>query len=442
MMRGVKKSTRIRTTSKILAKEMNLACKCRPGQHVMMVGKSEALKKMQNYEIGFVRRAARGIYEEMEKNWIKRETMNIMVAEEVQEGDVEMTDEKEIQVAKTNTRVAHQVVAKLHRQLGHPNSDKLVPALRQAKMDESIVACAKNYKWDTCATMKNKELEKPASLSQASHFNEIIEMDIFHSKWDGVKKKIFAIIDVYSRYETNAVVSNEALEEELEIMMTQWVSWAGFPKQIRTDSSGAHMSEAFQSDENRIKLTLVPKEAHHRMGLVERLHAVRRQQLHKMKAEKRDLKLEVAVWHACSQRNRLRTVHGSSPASIVFGFTPGDGGILDEPNSLKPDGRPGHQEDEAIRHQAAKAFYEANHSSSIRRALLAKSRTEHVQHEVGEYVYYWRTSNDKMEPSRWRGPALVCMVEPRVDDGTKTTFCLLARTWSFSGSGGTRTCST
>ena len=415
----VKKSTRIRTTSRHLAEEMDLVCQCEAGEHVMMVGKSEALKRMQNYEVGFVRRAARGIYKEMEKNWIKREMMNVLVAEEVQEGDVEMTEEQETKVAKTNGRVAKQVVAKLHRQLGHPNSDKLVRALRQAKMDEAIVACAKDYKCDTCATMKNKELDKPDPLSQASHFNEIIEMDIFHLKWDGVKKKVFAIIDVYSRFETNAVVSSETLDEELEVIMRQWVSWAGFPKQIRTDSSGAHMSEAFQSwcDDNHIKLTLVPKEAHHRMGLVERLHAVRRQQLHKMKAEKADLKLEVAVMHACSQRNRLRTVHGSSPASIVFGFTPGDGGILDEPESVKPTGRPGHQEDEAIRHQAAKAFYEANHSSAIRRAILAKSRIEHVQHAVGEHVYYWRTSNDKLEPSRWRGPALVCMVEPRVEEG-------------------------
>ena len=415
----VKKSTRIRTTSEHLAGEMDLICQCGVGEHVMMVGKSAALKEMQNYEIGFVRRAARGIYKEMEQIWIRRETMNILVAEEVQDGDVEMTDEKEIQAAKTNSRMATQVVAKLHRQLGHPNNDKMVRALRQAKMDEAIVECAKRYRCDTCATMKNKELDKPASLSQASHFNEIIEMDIFHLKWDGVKRKVFAIIDVYSRFETNAVVTNETLEEELEVIMRQWISWAGFPKQIRTDSSGAHMSEAFQTwcDDNRVKLTLVPKEAHHRMGLVERLHAVRRQQLHKMKQEKSDLELEVAVLHACSQRNRLRTVHGASPSSIVFGFTPGDGGILDEPNSLKPDGRPGHQEDEMIRHQAAKAFYEANHSSAIRRALLAKSRIEHHKYEVGDYVYYWRTSNDKLEPSRWRGPALVCMVEPRVEEG-------------------------
>ena len=417
----VKKSTRIRTTSEYLAEEMDLICQCGAGEHVMMVGKSVALKEMQNYEIGFVRRAARGIYKEMEQIWMRRETMNIWVAEEVQDGDVEMTDEQEIQAAKTNSRMAMQVVAKLHRQLGHPNNDKMVRALRQAKIDEAIVECAKRYRCDTCTTMKNKELDKPASLSQASHFNEIIEMDIFHLKWDGVKRKVFAIIDVYSRFETNAVVINETLEEELEVIMRQWVSWASFPKQIRTDSSGAHMSEAFQTwcDDNRVKLTLVPKEAHHRMGLVERLHAVRRQQLHKMKQEKPDLELELAVLHACSQRNRLRTVHGASPSSIVFGFTPGDGGILDEPNSVKPDGRPGHQEDEMIRHQAAKAFYEANHSSAIRRALLAKSRIEHHKYEVGDYVYYWRNSNDKLEPSRWRGPALVCTVEPRVEAGVQ-----------------------
>ena len=86
---------------------------------------------------------------------------------------------------------------------------------------------------------------------------------------------------------------------------------------------------------------------------------------------------------------------------------------------MKPSGRPGHQEDDAIRHQAAKTFYEANHSTAVRRVLLAKSRPEHVQHQVGVYIYYLRISNDKLKPSRWRGPAVVCMVEPRTKDGVQ-----------------------
>ena len=74
-------------------------------------------------------------------------------------------------------------------------------------------------------------------------------------------------------------------------------------------------------------------------------------------------------------------------------------------------------EDMEVRVLAAKAFYEANHSSTIRRALLARSRKEHAPLQVGDSAFYWRTSNDKLEPSRWRGPALIC------------TSGLLAGTW-------------
>ena len=136
-----------------------------------------------------------------------------------------------------------------------------------------------------------------------------------------------------------------------------------------------------------------------------------------MKKEKQDLSLERAVQHACEQRNRLRTVYGASPAAMVFGLSPAQFGIADEPHGVRPDGPQRHMEDMEIRVMAAKAFYEANNSSTIRRALLARSRKEQTPLQVGDYAYYWRTGNDKLEPSRWRGPALVCAVEPRETNG-------------------------
>ena len=247
-------------------------------------------------------------------------------------------------------------------------------------------------------------------------------MDTFHLKWDNEKCKVLAIIDSYTHFETNAVIHSESMEEEIEVLNKQWISWAGTPKIIRTDSSGAHMSEFFQAwcDDRQIRLELVPKEAHHQLGMVERLHAVRRQQLIKMKAEKSDLKLEQAVLHACEQRNRLRTVHGASPAAMVFGLTPGQAGISDDPHGVRPDGAAKHMEDMAVRTMAAKAFYESNNSAKIRRALLAKSRKEHEALQVGDFAFYWRTGNDKLEPSRWRGPALICAIEPRpAGDGSQ-----------------------
>ena len=58
------------------------------------------------------------------------------------------------------------------------------------------------------------------------------------------------------------------------------------------------------------------------MEIVERLHAVRRLQLLKMKRDFPALGLSRAVILACQQRNRLRSIHGTSPSHTVFGQTP------------------------------------------------------------------------------------------------------------------------
>jgi hypothetical protein len=245
-------------------------------------------------------------------------------------------------------------------------------------------------------------------------------MDTFHVRWRGDRKKVFAIIDVFSRFEVNAVIKSEDLKDEAKILEERWFSWAGYPMKIRTDSSGAHMSEEFQTwcDDRNILLTLVPKEAHHRMGTVERLHAVRRHQLHKMMQEDEKVTLEDAVTYSTMQRNNLRNIHGSSPASIVFGRTPTLRGIADEPHGITPTPGAIAQEQQHLRVLAAKAFYEANHDSTIRRALLAKTRAEHEVLDIGTYAFYWRAANDKLETARWKGPALICAIEPRVEDNT------------------------
>ena len=165
-----------------------------------------------------------------------------------------------------------------------------------------------------------------------------------------------------------------------------------------------------------IKLTLVPKEAHHRMGTVERLHAVRRLQLLKMKQENPKLKLETAVPIACSLRNQLRSTHGSSPFQIVFGRNPRDPGLADEPLTNRADGTSDHQQLQKIRLSAATSFYEANHSQTLRKALLSKSRGEDQIFYPGDWVD-WRSGDGKLEPSRWRGPALICSMTPRDGSG-------------------------
>ena len=84
-----------------------------------------------------------------------------------------------------------------------------------------------------------------------------------------------------------------------------------------------------------VKLILVPKEAHHRMALIERLRAMRRFQIFKILKEEPNRSIAEVVRVACIQRNRLRLASGSSPYLIVFGCNPRhNNGIMDNPPDI------------------------------------------------------------------------------------------------------------
>ena len=198
-VRSVKKPTRIRTKSSFLYEALNLPCTCEVGSHFNMEGKSAALKEMQNYEIGFVEKAIHACYEEMMEIWKRREIAKILMAEETMEENQkkrradEITEEEKANM-KTHGKQAVQIVAKIHRQLGHPGRDKMVRALKDANFPDEVIRCARSFVCEICAADGNKKADKPASLPQAPHVNELLEIDVFHLKWndDKDKKKILA----------------------------------------------------------------------------------------------------------------------------------------------------------------------------------------------------------------------------------------------------------
>ena len=96
----------------------------------------------------------------------------------------------------------------------------MVAAVREAGLDDALVQCAKEYQCDTCQNFRDKKVAKPASLPQTSFFNELLEMDVFHIKWNGEKIRVLAIIDIFSTYEMNAVVPSGTEKEELAISLT------------------------------------------------------------------------------------------------------------------------------------------------------------------------------------------------------------------------------
>ena len=71
-----------------------------------------------------------------------------------------------------------------------------------------------------------------------------------------------------------------------------------------------------------------------------------------------------------------------------------------------------------IKQQAAIAFHKANQDLALRAAALYCSRIEEDELMVGNWVFYWKPQTHKLDPFRWRGPALVIAVECTTDRAT------------------------
>ncbi len=174
---------------------------------------------------------------------------------------------------------------------------------------------------------------------------------------------------------------------------------------------------------NGIKLRLIPKGGHHMLGALERDHQVRREQLALYGRIFPEDSLKKSLLITSAQRNRYRLVGGFSPATLALGYQPRDPGGEDNPNlaemSAREDVRSKANQDRRSRSVAAQAFIAANASLAVRATLLARTRPERKEYQTGEWVYYWRRDPGASitVKTHWKGPAMVCCSEPRVEQG-------------------------
>ena len=102
------------------------------------------------------------------------------------------------------------------------------------------------------------------------------------------------------------------------------------------------------------------------LGIVERDHAVRREQTDIYHDLMPNDDLKTAVLVTCNQRNRLRGVRGSTPAMIALGQLPRQAGNSDEP-WIQSTGNE-FIDDMKKREAAAVAFIKAKNFRAVRTA--------------------------------------------------------------------------
>ncbi|CAK0816650.1 unnamed protein product [Prorocentrum cordatum] len=429
-MKGVdmpyQKPTRLQSTNKEFVDHMGLRCECR-GEHVTLRGK--LAQQAQNYPAPMARRMAYLIaYQGM-----AADIDEIYTAEEVHKDidAIEYTDVMQELLKRFNVSTI-RAVKRAHVSLGHPSNAALANAMRHAGAPAEWIQCARLYQCEICLKRQRPRTARVAVLPKAKRFNEVVSTDVYYVTWKTKERKILAMMDEFTRYEVDYPIARETFKKEKKLFEKLWISWAGKPETMRMDMGGSHTSKKMHSwmSKHDIKLDLIPKGAHHKLGLMERNHAVRREQLSKYHMQFPDDSLKTTLRMTASQRNLLRNVHGFSPAMLVLGTQPRvPGALTDEDFGLAEqsalvDPRSEVHEMMLRRVAAGTAFIEANCSRAVRAALLARSRPTRREYEVGEWVYIWRPEPSRgLEKCHWFGPALAVAVEakPNEDDVMHTS---------------------
>ena len=127
-------------------------------------------------------------------------------------------------------------------------------------------------------------------------------------------------MDEFSRYEVDMEIKEETADMEIALFESTWSRSFGFPKVLRLDASGPHQGQQFAdwASAHGMYMDLIPRGAHHRLGILERNHAVRRRMLEIFHKDMPELDFEQAILVTCHQRNRLSSVKGATPATLAF----------------------------------------------------------------------------------------------------------------------------
>ena len=327
----------------------------------------------------------------------------------------------------TETR---QILIRMHKNLGHPSPQVFAQVLRQQGYSGDVIKGVEDMKCSTCQKHQHPKIQRPATLKHEMDFGDKISMDgLTWTNKGGKTFHVYHFLDHGTNYHTAVVAPNRSADRAMERLTAGWLSWAGPPNEVITDSATEFMSEEFQQmmKQFNIKCTNIPPGAHWQMGKVERHGDILQHMLSKYEEDHpidTFVELQTALAHCTAAKNACSLRNGFPPEILVFGKG------LRMPGSLASDEMlPAHsaaitenahgirfRQTLAMRESARKAFHDADNNMSLRRAALRRSRPDRGHYSPGEWVMYWRQSEVKQG---WQGPAKVIQ-----QDGTNTVFCV------------------
>ena len=347
---------------------------------------------------------------------------------------------------ETRPAMAARTIQRLHRNLGHPTNLELHKLLASKQASEALLAAAKEHKCELCALFQAPKQASKSGVRHGDTFNERVQADtvwihlppadLQDKKAKGTPVPVLSIIDTTTKFMSARVVPSEMAVDLVIGLERGWLKHFGPPGILQVDDHRSWSSDYVKSwcDDNGIQMDISPGQAHTRLGIVERRHRVLRRAIdiylmdHVKKHGRCDREaLTTALCYVVPQINNQPNIKGFSATQWAMGLNPRVPGVLMDSDLTVAQLNPSLAMEEKLRNQqrAAHAVIEADNDVRLRRALLRQHQANQFVYEVGQQVFYWRDAPGGAGPKlRWRGPAVIVMVEPGKTGPTNNTYWL------------------
>ena len=314
-----------------------------------------------------------------------------------------------------------QELIQLHKNLGHPDPQKLASHLRARKSLPEVIEAALDYVCDTCVESTKPRHQRPGKLHDPQEFNQTVGLDgFFWSGKAGFQVHVFHCLDEASLFQIGRRIEHRDSASTISIWQDMWTSWAGMPQSIYADPAGEFVSQEWVSFLQGHNVSAFITDAPWQKGRVERHGQVLKDMLHRFDQDRpiRDvLEFDRVLRTCCQAKNAMVRHEGYSPEQIVLGrSTPLPASLTSDDcavshglavgSSLASEKFRAHLE---CRSLARKAFVLADNEAAIRRALHRRSCPTRGPFEPGQQVMFWhkRSPANRLEAGRWCGPATV-----------------------------------
>ena len=232
-------------------------------------------------------------------------------------------------VTKASTDDLVPVIAKLHKNLGHPPNADLIRVLKHGQASPEAIEIARTFECQFCRSQVKPGIALPAQTHRVHEFNHQLGLDV---KWlrgwqRNQKVKCLNMVDTASSFQRVVpFFQNETSSLLHKLLSEHWIAWAGPPKELVLDPAQTNMGDpmVLPCEMQGITIRPIAAGAHWQLGKTESHGGWFAHVLDKIIEEHQPRSQE--EWLSCVAhahvKNQMIQVHGHSPHQFVFGRNP------------------------------------------------------------------------------------------------------------------------